>query len=186
VDRSPEPVEKSGETSPASPDPYRRRELLKELRGAVKDAREGDEEALSRVRRVLKEAPDLGRIFRDLSTQAEQSLIERITASDPLSREMLPPQLDAMRSELAGPEPSMLERLLSERIVACWLQLQYAEVLYAQNLGKLSITQSEYQQRRLDRFHRRYLSSIKSLAQIRKMGPTVQINIAEQQINRAG
>lgn len=186
MDRSPEPVEKSGETSQASPDPYRRRELLKELRGAVKDAREGDEEALSRVRRVLKEAPDLGRIFRDLSTQAEQSLVERITASDLLSQEMLPPQLDAMRSELAGPDPSVLERLLSERIVACWLQLQYGEVLYAQNLGKMSIEEDEYQQRRLDRFHRRYLSSIKSLAQIRKMGPTIQVNIAEKQINTSG
>ena len=50
---------------------------------------------------------------------------------------------------------------------------------------KLSFAESEYQQRRLDRFHRRYLSSIKSLAQIRKMGPAVQINIAEQQINQA-
>ena len=183
MDRSLEPV---GKPKEASPDPHRRRELLQELRGAVKDARGGDEEALSKVRRVLKEAPDLGRIFRDLSTQAQQSLVERITASDLLSQEMLPSQLDAMRSELAGPEPSMLERLLSERIVACWLQLQYAEVLYAQNLGERSIAQSEYQQRRLDRFHGRYLSSIKSLAQIRKMGPTIQVNIAEKQINTAG
>jgi hypothetical protein len=57
--------------------------------------------------------------------------------------------------------------------------------VYAQNLGKLSIPQSEYHQRRLDRLHRRYLSSVKSLAQIRKMGPAVQINIAEKQINTA-
>jgi len=46
--------------------------------------------------------------------------------------------------------------------------------------------QDEFQQRRLDRFHRRYLSSIKSLAQIRKMGPAIQVNIAEKQINQAG
>ena len=50
----------------------------------------------------------------------------------------------------------------------------------------MSIPQSEYHQRRLDRLHRRYLSSVKSLAQIRKMGPAVlQINLAEQQINTA-
>ena len=40
--------------------------------------------------------------------------------------------------------------------------------------------------RRLDKLHRRYLSAIKALAQIRKMGPAVQINIAEQQINTTG
>ncbi len=180
MDKSPEPIKKPGEI-----DPYRRRELLKELRGAVKGAKEGDEEALATVRRVLKEAPSLGRAVRDLSAQAERSIIEKITPDDPLTQEALPPQLDAMRSELAGPEPSALERLLSERIVACWLQLQYTETLYAQNQGKMSLAQLEFYQRSLDRFHRRYLSSIKSLAQIRKMGPAVQINIAEQQINQA-
>ena len=50
----------------------------------------------------------------------------------------------------------------------------------------MNMAQSEYHQRRLDKLHRRYLSAIKALAQIRKMGPAVQINIAEQQINTAG
>lgn len=181
MDRSPKGVQKTQEIGPR-----RRRELLEELRDAVDDAQKGDEEALSKVRRVLKEAPRLGRIFRDLSTEAERSLLERVSGGDALAREAMPPQLDAMRRELAGPKPSALEQLLAERIVACWLQLQYGEILYAQNLGKMSTEQDEYQQRRLDRFHRRYLSSIKALAQIRKMGPAVQVNIAERQINTTG
>jgi hypothetical protein len=48
------------------------------------------------------------------------------------------------------------------------------------------MAQSEYHQRRLDRLHRRYLSSIKTLTQMRKLGPAVQINIGEKQINTAG
>jgi hypothetical protein len=32
----------------------------------------------------------------------------------------------------------------------------------------------------------RYLSAIKALARVRKMGPAVQINIADKQINTAG
>jgi hypothetical protein len=77
-------------------------------------------------------------------------------------------------------------RLLAERITLCWLELQYFQTIYAQHSGNLSITLSDYHQRRIDKAHRRYLSSIKALAQIRKMGPAVQINIAEKQINRSG
>ena len=90
-----------------------------------------------------------------------------------------------MRKDLDGPDPSPLERLLAERIVACWLQLQYVDAIYAQNLDDMNMAQSEYHQRGLDRLHRRYLSSIKTLAQIRKLGPAVQINLAEKQINTA-
>jgi hypothetical protein len=163
--------------------PARRDELLDELRDILEDAHDGDQKALSRVREILKELPRMANIFADLAREAERAVIKRVSGADPIIEEALPIKLKAMRGELCGQCPSPLERLLAERIVACWLQLQYAEIVYAQNLGKLSIPQSEYHQRRLDKLHRRYLSSIKSLAQIRKIGPTVQINIAEKQIN---
>ena len=165
--------------------PARRRELLDELKGCVERARGGDEEELSKIRQMLKEAPHLARVFVDLASEAERSLLKRVAGDDPLVQEALPPQLKTMRKEIAGPDASPLERLLAERIVACWLQLQYADAIYAQNLENMSLVQSEYHQRRLDRLRRHYLSSIKTLAQIRKLGPAVQINIAEQQINTA-
>ncbi len=166
--------------------PARRNELLDQLREVVEDANDGDEGALSKVKEIFKEAPGMARIFADLAGEAELSLIKRVTGGDPVVREALPVRLKAMRKELAGPDPSALERLLAERIVACWLQVQYAEIIYAQNLGSMNIAQSDYHQRRLDKLHRRYLSAIKALAQVRKMGPAVQINIAEQQINTTG
>ena len=109
-----------------------------------------------------------------------------MSGDDVFTQEAIPRNLKAMREEVAGQNPSPLERLLAERITVCWLELQYFEAIYAQNLGKLTITQGDYHQRRIDKAHRRYLSSIKALAQIRKMGPAVQINIAEKQINTAG
>ena len=60
---------------------------------------------------------------------------------------------------------------------------QYFHAIYTQNLGNFSLAQSDFHQRRIDKAHRRYISSIKALAQIRKMGPALQINIAEKQIN---
>jgi hypothetical protein len=79
-----------------------------------------------------------------------------------------------------------MEKLLAERVATCWLALQHAEIIHAQNLSKVSVQQSEYHQRRLDRLHKRYLSAIRTLAQIRKLGPAVQINVAEQQVNMLG
>jgi hypothetical protein len=165
--------------------PARRNELVDRLRGVVEKAQDGDEEALSKVKEIFKEAPSMARIFADLAGEAERSLVKRLTGGDPVVREALPVRLEAMRKALTGADPSILERLLAERIVACWLQVQYAEIIYAQNLGSMNITQSEYHQRRLDKLHRRYLSAIKELGQIRNLGPAVQINIAEQQINSA-
>jgi hypothetical protein len=181
MDQSSEVSKNDDHTTPA-----RREEVLNELRDIIEVAQDGDQNALSRVREILKELPELANIFVNLAKEAERAVIKRVSGSDPIIEEARPIKLKAMRSEVCGPNPSPLERLLAERIVACWLQLQYAEIVYAQNLGKLSIPQSEYHQRRLDKLHRRYLSSIKSLAQIRKMGPAVQINIAEKQINKSG
>jgi hypothetical protein len=48
-----------------------------------------------------------------------------------------------------------------------------------------TLSQDEHRQKRLDKAHRRHLSAIRTLAQIRKLGPAVQINIAEKQINTA-
>ena len=64
--------------------PARRRELLDELRECVEQAQDGHEEALSKVREILKEAPRLARIFVDVAKTAERSVIKRISGDDPL------------------------------------------------------------------------------------------------------
>jgi hypothetical protein len=97
-------------------------------------------------------------------------------------------ELRAMREEVAGEEPSPLERLLAERVAMTYLEVQHFDALYAQNMRELTIPQHEFHQKRLDKAHRRHLSAIKTLAQVRKLlkGKDVtQINIAEQQMNFA-
>ena len=94
-----------------------------------------------------------------------------------------------MREGLAGVDPTPLERLLTERVVATWLQLQFFEHLYFQSLMNLTNSQDEYYQKRIDRAHKRHLSAVRTLAQVRKLlkpGGVNQINIADQQVNVAG
>jgi hypothetical protein len=161
---------------------------LKELKALLVRVRDGDEGAVPRLREVLREAPELARRFVDPAIQAERSIIDSFAGGDSglVVREALPHTLEALRVELGGRSPSPLERLLVERIVATWLQLHYFETLYAQNMDEMTIPESEFHQKRIGRAHRRHLSAVKTLAQIRKMGPAVQINIAEKQINTIG
>ena len=61
--------------------------------------------------------------------------------------------------------------------------MQLFDAYYAFGMKSGTIIQDEFRQKRLDRAHRRHLSAMRTLAQIRKIGPAVQINIAEKQIN---
>src|SRR5262249_37446886 len=97
-------------------------------------------------------------------------------------------KLDLLRAELAGPNPSPVERLLVERVVACWLQVQDADVRYAQAQNdRPSRQHSDFLQRRMDRAHRRYLSALRTLALVRKLAvPVLQVNIADKQRMNVG
>ena len=164
-----------------------RRETIVRLRDLIGEADSGGEEAVPAIREILDENPDLAWRLSNLGTMAERLLVNELTGEkDLLAKEMMEHQLESMRSEIAGRDPSPLELLLTERIVATWLQIQLFESLYATNPGNHTINQGNYYQKRLDRAHRNHLSAIRTLAQIRKMGPAVQINIAEKQVNTAG
>jgi hypothetical protein len=161
-------------------------ELLAELRPLIGRAQAGDEEASFLIRNILEDAPNLAHTIVEVAVRkTERVLLKGAAGDNVLLMEALSLRLAAMRDEVAGPTPSPLERLLAERIVLCRQQLEQAEAAYARNLGKLTMSQAEYHQRRLDRLHRRYLSAIRALAQVRKLlRPTVaQINLAEKQVN---
>jgi hypothetical protein len=166
--------------------PERRRELIEELRDHIIRAQEGDEEAIANMEASLKQIPSIARRFGNLNLLVEQGFVERASGNNPVKQKSLNITLREMREELAGPNPSPLEKLGVERVVSCWLQLHYAEHLYERNLPKLVLTEDDYYPKRLDRLHRRYLSAMRSLAQVRKLlKPKVaQINIGDkQQIN---
>ena len=164
-----------------------RRDTVGRLKELTKKAQKGDRKAVPEIREILENSPDLAWRFTDVGRVAEWSLIEKITKEKDLaSKVTISFQLESMREEIAQSSSSPLERLLAQRVVASWLQVQLVEGLYVQNMGNLSIRQADYYQKRLDRAHKRHLSAVKTLAQIRKLGPAVQINVAEKQINTAG
>ena len=84
--------------------------------------------------------------------------------------------------ELSGPSPTHLERPLSTRVVLCWVQIHYSDMICAQTTK--ATPQAEYLQRWQERAHRRYLSAIRCLAAVRRLQlPAVQVNIGGRHVN---
>jgi hypothetical protein len=152
----------------------------------VKRARRGSEKCVPVVRELLKDPAKVDVLGGDLATQAQLALVHAAAGKDLAFREALARKLELLRQELAGPDPTPLERLLVERVVASWLWVHYLEVIAAQALGS-PLKWHELYQRRIDHAHRRFLSAIRTLAQVRKLAaPVLQVNIAKKQVNIAG
>jgi hypothetical protein len=161
--------------------------IIGRLQELAREAEEGNDEVVGEIRAILEGNPGLAWRLIDIGKTAERFLIKGMTADrDLVAQQIIEHQLESMRRELAGEDASPLERLLAERVVATWLQVQHLESLCAVSLNNLTLSQGGYYQRHLDRAHRNHLSAIRTLAQIRKLGPSVQINIADQQINTLG
>jgi hypothetical protein len=159
----------------------------KEMAKILQRARQGDESVLPAVRAMLRDAGAVDRLGGDLPRMPEQALIRAATDENLSFREALIRKLDLLRDELAGPAPAPLERLLVDRIVACWLQLHIGDLFLAQKEGTLKVAQAEYHERTRDRAQQRYLAAIKTLALVRKLAlPVLQVNIAKKQVNVAG
>ncbi len=165
-----------------------RRETVGRLRELVKKAEKGNKKSVLEIREILQENPGLAWRYMTPAKLTERLFIDKMSKDKDLAaKELMEHQLAAMREEIAGQSPSPLERLLAERVVLTWLQIQLFESIYASSVFKnMPIAQGNYYQKLLDSIYRRHLSAIRMLAQIRKMGPSIQINLAEKQINTAG
>lgn len=154
----------------APPNPPEPPESLDEVRRLLDRARSGDASSLPELRRLLDDHPATWSHAGDLAAHAERAWVELIAGADLVAAESLARKLTALKAELAGPESTPMERLLVERVAACWLQVHHADASAAQ-ARDVSIRQAEVVSKRQDRAHRRYLTAIGALATLRKLLP---------------
>ena len=143
----------------------------------LRRAEKGNREVLPQLLELLDSAPDAVAKIGNLAWATELALLDLTAGENLWLRECQQRTLQAMRERFAGPNPSSLEEILAERIVQCWRHLNLLEGSLAQSRG-YSSTEGEHRQRCIDRAHRRFLSAIKALAQVRRLGITLQVNVA--------
>ena len=104
------------------------------------------------------------------------------------TKDALREEVNKVAVDLAGPHPSAGELVLARTTAIVWWTLRMHEGQYAgcgTADGRMTIVRSEHQQRRIERTHRRPMSTIKTLATVRRLAvPAVQINVARQQVNQ--
>lgn len=148
----------------------------------VARAEKGDASATPPLRKLLDHPAAVDLLGGNLAESAERVLVNARCGENLFRREAIGRKMAHLRAELAGPNPSPVERLLAERAVLCWLHVYHLEVSSAGN-GSMSTQLADHHQKCLDRAHKRYMSALKALAEVRKLGITVQLNLAREQVN---
>jgi len=168
--------------------PLSRRPEIEDYNEILDRIQKDDRTALPRLREILDSVPDIVAELGDLTKMARSALRSRLKGDGLLLPEVLERKENALAAEIGGPEPTVLERLLSDQIVLCWQHLRYLEMRYAR-LASYSFETGEFYERCIDKAQRRYLQAIKTLGQTRKLGlPALQVNIATdggKQVNMA-
>jgi hypothetical protein len=159
----------------------------REMQDIIRRAKSGDESVMPALRGLLDQIPEIRELLgSEINRTVEYSLCKALAGDKHHAfYEAIKRKLAAMRAELEGDAPSALESLLVDRIAACWLQVHEIDLRYAQ-AGECSQTQMESLVRRQNGAHKRYLSAVKALAVVRKLGiPSIQVNIGKNQLNVA-
>lgn len=126
-------------------------------------------EDVAELREMLKQTPEMASFAGDLADRTKSKLLEQIS-SVPLVVESTKVYIEQMKDELGWQGSSMLERLLIEAIINCWLHYHNASVQFAVVTGRShSITEGKYLDERVNLAHKRFLRSIESLAKTRKL-----------------
>ena len=134
----------------------------------VRAAEKGDLNALQTVRGFLAKSPAVVDMFGNLADSALRAWKNLAAGENPVAREAIECKLASLEADVGGPNPSILEKLLAKRIVACWLQVHYLDLREAQGANH---------HRQLDRAQLRYLKAIRALSQVRRLaGPLVQVS----------
>ncbi len=150
------------------------REIIHTL---INQANAGEDSVMPKIRELLRHAPHLIPLMGgDLSQRAEQLIVDRLSGDRLAMKQSLSENLQRLRDELSGPNSTPLERLLVERVVTCWLHVQFADLQLVQR-GEVSVTVGDYLQRQQDRAHRRFLAAVKSLTTVRRLALPIQIDL---------
>ena len=144
----------------------------------VKRANAGDDNALAMMRKTLDSNPEIWERVGNLAAHAQLSMVRLIAGGNKLVTESLLRKAEQMKAELAGTSPSKLEKLAVERIVACWLEMEYLATTYPVAKGG-TLGQARFALKQKESSERRFNAAMKSLTTLRALLPNGDTQVVE-------
>lgn len=155
---------------------------LNELIAAVNTKRPTKKQR-SEFMRALTAWPKLAKHLGDANAAVTVRLIESTYGADSSGAIAAGVNMDNLRQEMGYDGASVVEKMLIDHILIAWLRLQQAEWRNLNaTLGEHTHTTGEYWDKRLSAAQGRYLRAVETLARVRRLNVTLQVNIAQQQI----
>ncbi|HLZ28478.1 MAG TPA: hypothetical protein VKV73_14255 [Chloroflexota bacterium] len=172
------------------------RASLDHLNVLLAKAKDGNAAATAEVRAALSVDPSLWDSLGELSSMALGRWIDVVAGErNSVANDAIRRHLRKLKKDLGGDDASPLERLLIQRVQMCWVQVHYAEYVYAAGMDQMSFAQHDFHQRRMTQSQRRYLAAIRSLATVRRLlvprlpelriDQVGQLNVGQHQTNGA-
>jgi hypothetical protein len=151
-------------------------------------ANDGDKHAQAELSALFEQRPDLFQQVQQAVINLADRWTELYAGKDWAAQYAHKRYMAAQGRALLGDNPTQLERMLVGRVLLNSVALQAAEASYLHNFTPdRSLDVLEFLDRRIDRAQRRYLTAMKTLAQVRRLQlpPIGQLNIGTNQVNIA-
>ena len=149
-----------------------RQEMLDKVEEIIARARRGDAAVVPLLRELMVRHPALWQRYGDLAGNVERAWIALAGGTNMLVRESTALYADKLRAELTRPSAQPVEKLLVERAVATWLQLQYFSGIEAADLDqRASPKLLEYRGKRQAQAQRMHEKALAALLVVQKLFP---------------
>lgn len=172
-------------TTPAiQPQPVRR-PLSPEVEAIRARVARGDLDLTSaEARKLIQAIPEFATLNQTPADDLLDCLVRRYHGHV-IQQESVRAQVEQVRADLVGPNPTRMEALLAERAAVCWLACNVHERA-AEQAQNLTPADGRYRQRKIDGAHRRFLSAVKTLATVRKLRLPDLMVVIDRRAERAG
>lgn len=140
--------------------------------GLVNRANSGDPDSLASLRHYLDEHPQIWQNVGDLSLHVQENHIRKIAAGNQLVAESLRKQAEWFRKDLEGPNPSSLEKVAIDNVLAAWFERHYVELTYPPGAGT-ELPMARYVVQLRNCAQKRFDSAMKSLLLVREKMPVI-------------
>jgi len=138
----------------------------------LRRAKAGDEGALAELRRECASWPEhVLDQFLDVARNVQRLIIEKLAGRDETAKVLIYEKAKRLSESLSKESAGPLEKLLSEAVVACWLQTVRTEIqeMLASTSGQASLRTLRYLGSCTDRAYRRLAIMARSLAAVRRL-----------------